>query len=155
MTKGRIALEATYTPSLQAFPIGTTIDGGTEYVTDRAAVWNVRMGGSIEVRENLEIGAGLFTDRSPVDEIVTFPEFDVDYYGISAGVRSVQPVRLAEGESSDTLVFEWTLAVRYSYGTGDAGEARFDLVGNEFVSADTVDVDFHQLYLHVGTGLRF
>jgi hypothetical protein len=125
------------------------------------AVWNARSGVVWNAGTRSVLGLGVFTDRSGAAAPVTFPDFRVDYYGVSAGWKRHNSVRLQTGEAASTLRFSTTLAVRYALGFGDATRIRFDftntpatgLVGR--VADERESVVFHELSLYVGSGFEF
>jgi hypothetical protein len=153
--RGYISGEASYSPALQAFDLGTDLAGQTIYLRERDELWNLRIGGIYRLKQNLHFGAGVFTDRSAAAGDVQFPESDVDFYGFSTGVRILSPVRLAKEEPAKTIVFDTTISLRYSYGTGEAGGSFIDLPGDDLPSTVPVNVVFHEVYLYLGTGVRF
>lgn len=124
-------------------------------------VWNFRVGGLYKANERLHLGAGVFSDRSPV-RLNDFPEARVDYYGVAMGLEFRNPVRLAERrDAPDDLVFTTTVGLRYAVGVGEATRVRFDLVETgaapqlRIRSNDPTSVAFHEVSLHIGTGLDF
>ena len=153
--RGHISGEASYSPALQAFDLGADLVGQPIYLTDRDQLWNLRIGGLYRLKQKLQIGAGVFTDRSAATGDVRFPEFDVDFYGFTTGVRMLTPVRLAKEESAKSIVFDTTISLRYSYGTGKAGGSISDLIDGDLVSTVPVNVEFHEIYFYLGTGIRF
>ncbi len=124
------------------------------------AVWDARAGLVWEATPRTVLGAGLFTDRSGAAAPAHFPDYRVDYYGISAGWKRLSTVRLA-GEHADTLRFSTTIAVRYAVGLGEATRIRFDfsqtaatgLVGR--VDDERVNVRDQELSIYIGSGLEF
>ena len=118
---------------------------------------NVRIGGRYEVDPGLSLGAGLFTDLSPVGRIQTYGETRIDFLGGSLGFELHTPHRMADGEQAPTIVFSQTFALRYALGIGTIGGLRFDttrMAGDE-VSIQGTRTTVHELALHVGSGLDF
>ena len=125
------------------------------------AVWNVRAGALWNAGARTALGVGVFTDRSGSATPANFPDYRVDYYGVSAGWKRHDTLRLRPGESASTLLFSTTIAIRYAAGIGESTRIRFDfrdtadtgLVGR--VADERVGVVYHELSLYVGSGLEF
>lgn len=121
--------------------------------------WNVRVGARVRVADDVTLGAGFFTDRSNQPPVRQLPDLDVDYYGGTVGLTWDTRVVLGPEEDADDLVFSSTFGLRYAIGVGDGISARFDVVADDaepFRSrSDPVDVTFHELSLHVGSGVQF
>jgi hypothetical protein len=124
------------------------------------AIWNARSGVLWQAGEHTTLGLGFFTDRSGAATPASFPDYRVDYYGVSAGWKRTNSVELKSGHAS-TLVFSTTIAVRYALGMGESTRIRFDFsdapatgqVGR--VADELVNVVYHDASLYVGTGLDF
>ena len=128
---------------------------------ERRFTWNLRAGARIALSENLSLGGGLFTDRSPArtDELGAGR---VDFYGGTLGGQ-YQTVRwLARDASASAaptgakpgVTFASTVAVRYAYGSGKLTGQRltapsFDPQGN------AVEVAVHEVTVHLGSGVSF
>jgi hypothetical protein len=129
--------------------------------TDQRAVINGRVGMLLRAGERTLLGLGLFTDRSTLAPPAVFPDFRVDYYGLTAGWKRLNTVRLGEGERAFSLAFSTTLAVRYAVGVGESTRIRFDF--REAATKGTVarvdseieNVVYHDLSLYLGTGFEF
>src|SRR5258708_38174460 len=89
-------------------------------------VWNVRAGGLWHAGPKTSFGLGLFTDRTGAAPPASFPDYRVDYYGVSAGWKHHHTVQLQSGESASSLLFSTTIAVRYAFGAGQSTRIRFD-----------------------------
>lgn len=124
---------------------------------DRRWLVNVRIGGRFEVDPGVSIGAGLFTDLSPLHRISTYGETRIDFLGGSLGFELHTPHRMAEGEQAPTIVFSQTFALRYALGIGQIGGLRFDTTQPEDsqVSINATSTTVHELALHVGSALDF
>ena len=124
---------------------------------DRRWLVNVRVGGRYEVDEGVSIGAGLFTDLSPIRRIQTYGETRIDFLGGSLGFEMHTPHRMAEGEQAPTIVFSQTFALRYALGIGSIGGLRFDTTqpDDSQVSVNATRTTVHELALHVGSALEF
>ena len=48
---------------------------------ERPWLANVRIGGRYEIDPGVSVGAGLFTDLSPVDRVRNYGETQIDFYG--------------------------------------------------------------------------
>jgi len=105
-------------------------------------------------------GLGAFSDRSGAAAPVAFPDFRVDYYGVSGGWKHHSSVRLS-GESVATLQFSTTIAVRYAVGLGESTRIRFDFADTPStgqvgrIATERVDVTYHEVSLYIGSGFEF
>ena len=140
------------------------VDARPPIFNDRlAARWavNGRVGAMFAVNEHNHLGFGLFTDRSGQPAPKAFPDYRVDYYGVTAGWRRQSIVKLHDSEHARTLVFATTAALRYALGVGESTTIRFDyshaaadgLVGR--VDDGRVDVLFHEISFYLGSSLEF
>jgi long-subunit fatty acid transport protein len=137
-------------------------DGETDYLVDRRGVFNLRVGGVYSLTDTLGLGMGVFTDRSPQKTPDDFGEFQVDYYGVAAGLRFESPVRLAPGARVDDIVFRTVVAARYALGLGETRGLVMNLQGLTPASTDApvddgelIDVTFHELYAYLGTAVDY
>ncbi len=124
---------------------------------DRRWLVNVRVGGRYEVDDGVSVGAGLFTDLSPIRRIQTYGETRIDFLGGSLGFELHTPHRMAEGEQAPTIVFSQTFALRYALGIGQIGGLHFDTTqpdGSQ-VSVNATRTTVHEVALHVGSALDF
>lgn len=120
---------------------------------------NVALGGRFQVRDRVWLGAGLFTDMSPVDD-VRIMHAGLDYYGLTFGPEFRNPVR-ARGRD-DGVVFSTGVGVRYALGIGPFGALAFngnaamDEVnpGTQFTSSPE-QVMFHEASLLIGSSVAF
>jgi hypothetical protein len=100
-------------------------------------------------------GAGLFTDHSWEPDPSEAWVDQVDYYGVATGIYFETPLTLADASTS-SLVFTSTFALRYALGVGTTLRAVADPAG---IHTDpghvAIDLTFHELGLHIGSGLRF
>jgi hypothetical protein len=130
-------------------------------ITAAAPVWNVRTGLLWFAGTSTLLGLGVFTDRTGASAPATFPDYRVDYYGVSAGWKRHNSVRLQSGESASSLLFSTTIALRYAMGLGQSTRIRFDFRDTPNtglavrVADERVDVVYHELSLYLGTGLEF
>jgi hypothetical protein len=118
---------------------------------------NARIGGRYEIDPGISIGAGLFTDLSPVGRLLTYGETKIDFAGGSLGLELHTPHRMAAGEQAETLIFSQTFAVRYALGLGTVAGLRFDTmqpVGSQ-VSVAGTETTVHELALHLGSEVHF
>jgi hypothetical protein len=128
-----------------------------------AARWvvNARAGYMIAVGTKNTFGFGFFTDRSGQPEPKAFPDYRVDYYGVTAGWKRDSTVKLHIAERSRSIVFSTTAALRYALGVGDSTTIRFDYshaAANGLVDRiddGRVSVLFHEISLYLGTALEF
>ncbi|MCY0986092.1 hypothetical protein OV203_03060 [Nannocystis sp. ILAH1] len=123
-------------------------------------IWNVRAGARLRTAERLYFGIGVFSDRDDQVHTSAFPQFRINYYGVTTGVEFFSPVRLGKGERARSIVFSTCIAVRYSYGRGSAAQIIFDLrdapSGRVGYDIGTVDrVAFHLFAGHLGMGTYF
>lgn len=118
---------------------------------------NVRIGGRYEIEAGMSVGAGLFTDLSPVARLLTYGETKIDFAGGSLGLELHTPHRMAEGEQAETLVFTQTFALRYALGLGTVAGLRFDTAqpAGAQVSVVGTETTVHELALHLGSEVHF
>ncbi len=122
----------------------------------RQLVWNVRLGGILPVSKTVRFGAGVFTDRSWEPRPTEAWRDRVNYYGVATGVLLETPLPLAGRPESDALVFTSTFALRYAVGIGETPRAVADPLGfRTDEPLHRLDLVFHEISLHVGSGLRF
>lgn len=146
LDRGWVSIDADVSPELVELDLGI----------DRSWLVNVRVGGRFEIEPGVSVGAGLFTDRSPVRAIQTFGETQIDFYGASLGLELHAPHRMAEGERAPSIVFSQTFALRYAFGLGRIGGLRFDVArADEPVLVRPTSTTVHELALHVGSALDF
>jgi hypothetical protein len=88
---------------------------------------NGRIGSTFRLTKFVNLGLGLFTDRSPIDElrIAPFATGDIDFYGAHLGFlfsnREVHPDRAAsKGDAKEGGGFSIAVGFRYSHGRGRA-----------------------------------
>lgn len=117
-----------------------------EYAEDRDWNYNVRAGGVLPVTDNIEVGAGLFTDRS------AHRRAPVDFYGGTLGVRVGQDHAV---DGARQLTFATTLAGRYAYGTGEMQGAKVPTEDVDDWGPEGVRVRYHELSLVIGGTVYF
>lgn len=134
----------------------------TRDADDLRATWALRAGVRARVARQFWLGGGLFTARSALVAADDFLDFDLDSYGGSIAGALVRPVRLGRRERANRIVFNTTVAVRYSYSIGHAGSLHVDL--SDLASRDVdvavtsglpVRAQLHDLALHLGSGIAF
>jgi hypothetical protein len=92
---------------------------------DLQATVNGRIGTAFRLTKFVNLGVGLFTDRSPIDElrVAPFATADVDFYGVHLGFlfsnREVHPGR-PEVDPEEGGGFAIAVGFRYSHGRGQA-----------------------------------
>jgi long-subunit fatty acid transport protein len=150
LKRAEIEINAEASPSKQA--VGE--------VWRRQAVWNVRLGGSVQVAANWILGAGVFTDRTTQPRGGIYPTVVLDRWGGSFAVRYRYGVRLARRERARRIVFATTIAARYAFGIGSAGNLRttYPMSGPESASLrieGRARATQHLVTVHVGTGMSF
>ena len=126
-----------------------------EFEVDRAAFWNLRVGGELRVAESLWLGGGLFTDRAPERGLDGFASSTVNFYGGTAGVRWSSRYQLDETEDGDSIGFGTTFAVRYSYGSGQIGGLSLDVGEDPFLNDRVADLEVHEFGVHLGSTVTF
>jgi hypothetical protein len=153
---GTLALA--WTPKEHAF-LALELDlqpGSKDDGVVRDFVWNLRLGGVLPVGDAVRVGAGLFTDRSWEPKPTVAWVDQVHFYGVAGGVYFETPLTLASGADSDSLVLTSTLGLRYALGFGRTLRAVADPTGVRTDPSTTmVDLTFHEIGLHVGSGLSF
>ena len=120
-------------------------------------LWNVRIGGRLQISDRVELGTGLFTDRSDLPEVRSVLEQKIDWYGGTFGVRLRNPVALAAGGRAPDIVLVNTFALRYAAGPGEIAVIDVAVLSASDVGFTLLprDVVFHELSLHIGTALHF
>lgn len=155
---GSGTLALAWTPS-DAASLSLELDlapASTDAGVRRDFVWNVRLGGVVPVSDTVRLGAGIFTDQSPEPPPVAAWTDKVDFYGLAGGVYFETPLALAPGNDASSLVFTTTLGLRYALGLGTTLRAVADPTGVHTDPAmKPLDITFHEIGLHVGSGLRF
>ncbi len=116
-------------------------------------LWNASLGSRFQVTKTINMGAGVFTDRSKGLEPTYFLEESTDRYGISLGLENRTPVTVKKEGGDTSLEWTTTLAVIYSFEIGQVGSLAFD--SESFGEVVLTDVLFHQVFLHLGTALYF
>ena len=117
-----------------------------EYAEDREWNYNLRAGGVLPLSPHLQVGAGVFTDRSPSRET------PVDFYGATAGIR-IGEDHVVEGTRQ--LTFATTLAGRYAYGTGEMLGASVPTEDVDDWGPTGVRVRYHEMSLVIGGTVYF
>ncbi len=123
-----------------------------EHAEPRAFNWNVRVGGRYRLRDQLAIGGGLFTDRSPYRDASVTGERRLDFYGGAVGVEFGNSLTVVNAPAP-TLTFATTIGLRYAYGSGEVDAMQVD-AGN-VVRAVPATVTVHEVGVNVGSTLRF
>ena len=86
---------------------------------------NGRIGSAFRVTKNIQLGLGLFTDFSQVDELASAPlaTSKIDFFGVHLGFLysnlEVDPDREVKSEKTDGLGFSLAVGLRYAHGRGD------------------------------------
>ncbi len=124
-------------------------------VVDRRFLWNVRIGGRVEVDDRLGVGVGLFTDQSERSPIEDLGQTRIDFFGLSGGVEYRTPHLLGANEDAEDLVFSTTVALRYAVGVGEVGGLQFDPQRGIERATVPVDTTVHEVGLHIGSALYF
>jgi len=124
----------------------------SEHDNPRDLNWNVRVGARWRLREQLLVGAGLFTDRSPYRDGAVVGARGLDFYGLTAGVEFGNTHTVVHGPAP-ALTFATTLGLRYAYGRGELDTVLIDLQNNPNVATGALTV--HEVGLNLGSTLRF
>ena len=126
---------------------------------ERRFVWNLRLGGVFPLSDVIQIGAGLFTDRSSDTRPESFGAARADSYGGTLGVRYDDVMSLAEGEEAPRIRFGTTLALRYAYGRGDVAGLTVapvpDFGDAEVTQTRLSSFRVHEVGIHLGSRLSF
>lgn len=127
---------------------------------DRRWLVNVHVGGRYWIDENASIGAGLFTDVSPlraIDLAHGYGQTQIDFVGGTLGVELHTPHELGPHEHAASLVFAQTFALRYAVGVGQIGGLRFGdpSSGMETQQVFLTPTTVHEISLHLGSALYF
>jgi len=99
---------------------------------DLAPLLNLRVGGKHQLTKKLQLGGGLFTNRSPMRQVARFGDAKIDYYGITAALHVGTPYEVAARGGKKLRPFGWlnfgsTVALSYALGIGDLMRARVGL----------------------------
>jgi hypothetical protein len=118
-------------------------------------VWNARAGARFAVSDNVAVGLGVFTDRSPTPPTEETARAKVNYYGFTLGTEILRRYQL-RNEAQPSLTLATTIALRYAAGFGTLNGIRVDPFSNEFEAFHTmpVDVVLHEVILHLGSSLE-
>ncbi|MCB9556225.1 MAG: hypothetical protein H6707_09000 [Deltaproteobacteria bacterium] len=113
-------------------------------------LWNLAVGALVDLPADWQIGAGFYTDNSPSKGIAGFLDVDIDYYGINAGFQRATVFK----SGGRRLILSTAIVVGYAVGSGQVGTLAYAPLRDQ---AQTVarDATFHELTLHVGSGLTF
>ena len=90
---------------------------------DLQPIVNGRIGSAFRLTKFVNLGVGLFTDRSPIDtlEVAPFATSDINFYGAHLGFlfsnREVHPGR-PDADAAEGGGFAIAIGFRYSYGRG-------------------------------------
>lgn len=153
---GSISVEADYSHALQSLNVEPT--DGSRYLVDRKSVFNIRAGMVLKVLENLELGGGIYTDRSSSPAPEELGSTRVDYYGATFGGRLSSYLPTTNAGSGGRITFRTTLALRYALGLGEAGATSFDLrdANNiDISSVPSANVVFHELHCYIGSAVIY
>ncbi len=152
LERGWLAAQGSYVPAF----------GGSVLSAGRRPLWNASVGGQLHLRDELVVGLGLYTDRSPYASADSFGHERVDFYGLTLGLRFEKALRVVpahgeDGADPDRIVFSSTWAVKYALGAGEARGLVYDatVLGAPAFEQPLVDVTYHELGLHFGSGLAF
>ncbi len=126
----------------------------------RAATWNVQFGFSHQLTRLFGIGGGVFTDRTDAVLADSFPGVRVHRYGGSIAGRFRQVVYLHKRERANQLVFQTTVALRYSAGIGQVRsiDLRYPADGPSAILLDparSTPATQHLLGIYIGSGFEF
>lgn len=140
----RLAIDASY-----QFPLyNSDVD------QDLGPLFNLRLGGKHRLKETLQLGGGLFTNRSSLRAATRFGDAKIDYYGITAALHLGTPYEVAERNGRKLRPFSWlnfgsTVALSYSIGLGEVMRAEVGLHRDESVIYREVqaNVTAHELVL--------
>ncbi len=124
---------------------------------DKKLSWNVSVGAKFKATDRIDMGVGIFTDRSDQGDPEEFGDAKIDYYGATAGAQFLTPIERGGGKEPP-VVFRTALALRYALGIGDAGGLLVDPATQGNISratAKSVGVRFHELSVYLGTALFF
>lgn len=152
---GRVLLSAEldYLHPLRALDVRLRPEDDAQWLVDRRTVINGRVGALVALGDQLELGAGAFTDRSPQRSLDGPPDARVHYYGGTLGVRLYNKLELAG--RSEGIVFRTTLALRYAAGVGRAGSMDFSLRDLIDIQTHTAPAHVHELHAYLGSSLSY
>lgn len=130
---------------------------------DLQATINGRIGTAFRLTKFVQLGVGLFTDRSPIDELrlAPFATGDIDFYGAHLGFlfsnREVHPDRAnPAGDAKDKGGFSIAVGFRYSHGRGSALgfvlPAQYDPAS---ITTEGADGRMNEIALNLGANVSF
>lgn len=125
--------------------------GLTDEDVRRRSLWNLRLGGLYAFSDDVSLGAGVFTDRSPEPAPSTLGDIQIDYHGVTVGGR-FNTMHMLREQPGDIL-FSTTFALRYARGKGEVGGLRFD--SEAAPVAHEAEVRVHEVGVHVGSAVEF
>jgi hypothetical protein len=119
-------------------------------------VVNGRVGVRVPLSPGWTVGAGAFTDHSPLRELgPAVGGYRVDYYGVALGVSKRTPLALLRDPSPEALVLVTTLSLRAAAGFGQARAVLLDLTDPDRVSDERARVTFWDLMPYLGSSVLF
>jgi len=130
---------------------------------DLQAIVNGRIGSAFRLTKFVNLGVGLFTDRSGIDElqVAPFATTNVDFYGVHLGFlfsnREVHPGRPdAEGDAKEGAGFAIAIGVRYAHGRGQGLgvflPAQYD---PSAITRGGTDGKINEITLNLGANISF
>lgn len=119
--------------------------------------WNLRAGAMVPLTEKLSLGLGFFTDHAPTKPVRANSGGGehIDYYGGTIGFELEKEYNVTDDPDGSTLTFSTTIAARYAAGVGyTTGYTGFPL-NPEMDFSRRVGVTYHEVGVHIGSGLYF
>lgn len=122
---------------------------------DKPWRWNIEAGSKFKLTDKINMGAGIFTDRTDTNKITALGDTKINYYGLVFGAEFKTPIKR---DSGPPVVFSTTIGGRYALGIGQVGGELFDpekdgsIADAKVVARDTI---YNELSLHLGTSFLF
>lgn len=159
--RGWIALEGYVTPPFS----------NVEWSLNRATIWNLRLGGRVDINDKFSLGGGLFTDRRGGLEPQSFAEWHPDFYGGVIGAEYRKAIVLgdkddaakspttgaATARKARVMTMATVIALRYSFGYGPFGAPDIDPRGNGLNDLPVLPTPAyqHEIGIHLGSGIHY
>jgi len=151
----RVRLGAAYTGRKLTVVVDGDVRPGNR--AGRKTNYNARVGARYAFSEDIAVGAGAFTDRSPVRLTDAFGARDIDFYGATLGLNYVTALALRRKVGADKVTFSTTVALRYAYGRGQIGGLVVPTVADDLTALRSTPTRLttHEVGVHLGSSVFF
>lgn len=149
-TRARLALEMSYQAPFR----------NSEVDEDFRPLVNARLGYRHFLRPGVEMGGGIFTNRSANRKPQTLGDAQIDYYGLTLATSLSTPYEVNKRENKELnpkghLVFGASFALSYALGLGQVMRAEIGFAGDEgaVYKQNPAHVIAHEWILSVGSSI--